>query len=50
MELKAEREISAKLSDHIKELFEEKALIRNQLVDAGLRPLDMPSDTACDQE
>jgi hypothetical protein len=36
--LKAEREISAR---HIKELLEEKRLIRNQLIDAGLRPLDL---------
>lgn len=41
MDLKVEREISAKFSGDITRLFEEKALIRNQLIDAGLRPLDM---------
>ena len=46
LELKVEREISANLSGHIKVLFEEKAVIRNQLIDAGLRPLDMPSNVA----
>ena len=41
MELKAEREISARLSGNIQELFQEKTLLRNQLADAGIRPLDM---------
>jgi hypothetical protein len=36
--LTSERETSAR---HIKELLEEKELIRNQLIDAGLRPLDL---------
>jgi len=41
MALQTERDISANLSGNITQLFEEKALLRNQLIDAGLRPLDM---------
>ena len=37
-ELQVEREISAKKSENIKQLLEEKQSLRYQLVDAGLRP------------
>ena len=40
--LKTTNEIIARQDEEIKKLFEEKKMLRNQLIDAGMHPADMP--------